>query len=67
MTLIFSDHYTGPRFKYGISIVRPIGGLPEGWIVYSWEEHPDFEGGSIEYPHPLDDFLVTQFDFVLIP
>ncbi len=60
---LWSDEYTGPRWRYGLTLRSPIfGGAPAGWLIGSW--HRDGTGyafGTIDYPFEVPAFEVAQF------
>lgn len=68
MTQIFFDgEYQGPRWTYGLQY-RPLdfAQVPNGWIIQSDQEHPDFAFGTVDYPVKLTDTQVQRFDLVLV-
>ena len=61
---IFDDEYSGPRWRYGLSL-RPIagGGVPKGFIVYSARPDRRFPRfGTIDFPFVLDSREIAQMD-----
>ena len=61
---IFDDEYSGPRWRYGLSL-RPVsaGGVPRGFVVFS--DHPDARFptfGTIDFPFPIDPDVIVQMD-----
>lgn len=65
MTL-FDDTYDGPRWTYGLKF-RPVSyaNVPDGWIIHSGQEHPDFKFGTIDYPFDLGE-KAASMDMVLV-
>lgn len=67
MTTLFDDTYTGPRWTYGLTY-RPLGyaQVPDGWIVFSNRDHPDFRFGTVDYPNELHPDTVRQTQLTLV-
>ncbi len=69
---LWSDEYTGPRWRYGLTLRSPIfGGAPGGWLIGSWRKNETmcatseasllFAFGTIDYPFEVPAFEVAQF------
>lgn len=67
MTYIFSDEYTGPRYRYGLTY-RPIavGAVPAGWIIGSQRPHARFRYGTIDYPQQLPEGQAQSYELTLV-
>lgn len=66
MNLLFDDTYTGPRYRYGLTI-RPLArfNVPDGWIIQSDRPHKDFPRyGTVAYPFPLTEEQMHHYDMV---
>lgn len=67
-TILYSNQYDGPRWTYGMSYrpVIPLGNVPDGWIILSNQEHPDFMFGTIDYPFELTAEQVKRFELTFV-
>ena len=67
METLFDDTYTGPRWTYGLTY-RPLASaqVPDGWILWSERNHPDFPHGTADYPFELSDRQVKSFELNFI-
>ena len=67
--ILFDDTYKGKRYTYGLTY-RPVGyaQIPEGWIIKSDKPSARFTHGTIDYPRPLTQEEITQYQLTpLIP
>jgi len=60
--ILFDDTYKGKRYTYGLTY-RPVGyaQVPEGWIIQSNKPSTKFAHGTIDYPRPLTQEEITQY------
>lgn len=65
--ILFHDSYTGDRWSYGLTY-RPIGigAVPDGWIVGSLRDHPDFRHGVIDYARQLTEQEIASFELTAV-
>lgn len=63
--LLFSADYTGPRYRYGVTLRPALGyNIPAGCLIGSAKFDSRFAHGTIEYPEPLPEDVVWRFDLV---
>ncbi len=67
MTIEYNDTYNGPRYTYGLNY-RPLAQsqVPDGWIIWSDEEHEDFKFGTVDYPFELASDQIKSFELIPI-
>lgn len=64
-TILYSDEYDGPRWRYGLLSRPPIyGGAPKDYIVFSLKEDTRCPYGTIEYPRQLTLDEVERYGMV---
>lgn len=66
-TLIFSDTYTGPRWRYGLNY-RPLAyaAVPAGLIIYSDRADPAYKFGTVDYPRELTEAEVAGYQLTAV-
>lgn len=70
MDPVFSEDYTGPRWRYGLQY-RPFGfgTVPDGYIIGTLDEDDNARPhrfGTMEYPFPLTEKQLYRYELVLI-
>ncbi len=65
--VLFDSSYGGPRWTYGLQY-RPLAKaqVPDGWIIQSNRQHPDFQFGTVDYPVLLPEEKVRNFQLQLL-
>lgn len=64
---LFHETYNGDRWRYAFTN-RPFGlsCQPDGFIVGSQQDHFDYRHGMIDYPLPLSDKAIADFELVFV-
>ncbi len=65
--LLMDDEYAAPRWRYGLTY-RPLAyaQVPDGWIVWSWRPHRNFQFGTVDYPFELPASQAEQMSLTFV-
>jgi hypothetical protein len=65
--IVFTEDHTGPRYTYGFTNRPPgVGCQPDGAIIGTDADHPNFRWGTRQWPRRLTDHEVYAFELTFI-